>query len=62
MAAEKHSFETKANLSSPVVEIARPDGTLLRIEAGEKFETTDPMLARDLDGVPALKRSEKGSK
>lgn len=59
MAAEKKAFEPKANLSSPVIEVATLDGSLIRIEEGGTFETADPVVALDLENVGALKTVEK---
>ncbi len=62
MASEKKSFEPKANLSSPVVEVATLDGKLVRIEEGQAYETSNPALAADLAAVSALKESEPPAK
>lgn len=59
MAAEKKAFEPKANLSSPVIEVATLDGTLVRIEGGSTFETSDPVVAADLEAVDGLKLVDK---
>ncbi|HXG70657.1 MAG TPA: hypothetical protein VNJ04_08615 [Gemmatimonadaceae bacterium] len=62
MPTEKKSFEPKAILASPVVEVATLSGKLIRIEEGAAHETTDPVVAADLAAVDALKLAEPEKK
>jgi hypothetical protein len=62
VAAEKYKFELKANLSSPTVQVARPDGSEVTLQEDAVFETTDGELARDLMQIDAVKEASKGAK
>jgi hypothetical protein len=62
MAAEKKAFEPKANLTSPVIQVATLAGNLVTIEEGSPYETTDPVVASDLAAVDALKLVEPAKK
>jgi hypothetical protein len=57
--AELHAFELCAeHEGEPVnaLEFGGPDGSLVRIESGTRFETDHPSIAAFLDEHPMVKR------